>query len=585
MRNVTSNRLTALTGFLGLLTLLTWGVWYWGYGAALEQLNRRGQSDLTLAADRLTSELQGFRELASLVSDLDVARSALNGGEAAGQLVGMADKTGALDLAVIDTFGRQVASARGEAVQVANAGFDRAMDGALGIEHLFSSRFGRRVFVYYSPVFGENGPVIGAVAVTVDVEAIEASWRGGRPAVYFTDDRDVVFVSNRSELVFRSRSGNALAADVRSDPGASAASPFFSFQSRQTRGLEVWRINGGKYLPAEAIHLTQHMPTVGLTGEALLDVAPAKMIAGLQALATAALILAFGAMLFIVTERRRTLAAANQLLEARVRARTSELEAVAVSLRREVAERTDAEARLKKAQDDLVQAGKLSALGQMSAGISHELNQPLMAIQSFAENAEAFLERGKPERAADNLGRISELVRRMGRIIRNLRAFSRQESEPLTEVEVGAAIDATLEMVATKARQEGAVIRWNGLDAPVWVRAGEVRLQQVVLNLISNAIDAMEGQDEKVVWVDVEQADRVTVSVRDSGPGIAEPEKIFDPFYSTKQVGAAEGMGLGLSISYGLVQSFGGAIRGRNHPDGGAVFTVELDAAKGREAA
>lgn len=134
----------------------------------------------------------------------------------------------------------------------------------------------------------------------------------------------------------------------------------------------------------------------------------------------------FGAILFFVQQKRAALAdrltveaAANARLEARVVERTQELTEVNADLRREVSERKEAEAALKRAQDELVQAGKLSALGKMSAGISHELNQPLMAIRSFAENGEQFFDRGKPERARDNLGKISELARRMGRIIQN----------------------------------------------------------------------------------------------------------------------------------------------------------------------
>ena len=576
MKSFFPNRLIAPLAFSTFVALLSWGVWELGYRSALEQLSRRGESDLELAADRLTGELQGFRELAALMSDHPVVASALGGAYVQDTLAEIADKTGALNLSVVDTAGQEIASARGDFHYVGDrTGFERAMDGALGVEHLRSDRFNRRVFVFYAPIFGVRGPVTGAVSVTVDVEAIESSWRGDQQAIYFTDSDRLIFISNRSELVLLSKSENPATPN--------GIEPFFEYQTQSRYGHEVWLIDGGRYLPSTALHLQLEMPTVDLLGEALLDVAPARQIAGLQAAVAAALCLAFGAMLFWATERRRTLAIANRQLEARVQKRTAELEATAVELRREVVERAAAEARLKKAQDDLVQAGKLSALGQMSAGISHELNQPLMAIRSFAENAEAFLERGKPERAAENLNRISELVRRMGRIIKNLRAFSKQESEPLTDVELGAAIDATLEMAATKARQENAVIQWDGMSGPLWVRAGEVRLQQVLLNLISNAIDAMEGQEEKTVRVAVASGDRVTVAVRDHGPGIAEPEKIFDPFYSTKQVGAAKGMGLGLSISYGLVQSFGGAIRGRNHPDGGAIFTIELDAAKRRE--
>ncbi|KIQ69571.1 His Kinase A (phospho-acceptor) domain protein/Histidine kinase-, DNA gyrase B [Wenxinia marina DSM 24838] len=243
-----------------------------------------------------------------------------------------------------------------------------------------------------------------------------------------------------------------------------------------------------------------------------------------------------------------------------------------------MAERLEAEARLKKAQGDLVQAAKLSALGEMSAGISHELNQPLMAIRYFADNARGFLARGRPEVADGNLQRIGEMARRMGRIIRNLRAFARQENEALSDIGLAAVIEQVVEMAEVRARAAGATILWTAPDAPLVVRAGEVRLAQVILNLVTNAIDAMEGTPERRVEITARRADgRAVVEVRDTGPGIAEPERIFDPFYTTKSVGGEEGMGLGLSISYGLVQSFGGAIRGRNRDGGGAVFTVELD--------
>jgi two-component system C4-dicarboxylate transport sensor histidine kinase DctB len=106
---------------------------------------------------------------------------------------------------------------------------------------------------------------------------------------------------------------------------------------------------------------------------------------------------------------------------------------------------------------------------------------------------------------------------------------------------------------------------------------GEVRLGQVFVNLINNAADAMADATEKRIEIVLDRGPRLSVSVRDTGPGIAEPDRIFDPFYSTKAVGSSEGMGLGLSISYGLVQSFGGNIRGANAPGGGAMFTVELE--------
>jgi two-component system C4-dicarboxylate transport sensor histidine kinase DctB len=340
---------------------------------------------------------------------------------------------------------------------------------------------------------------------------------------------------------------------------------------------EIWHLDWGPYLPRRALHLVRDLPVIGLTAEALVDVAPARRLASLQAASVAAICLAFGALLFLATERRRALAEANAVLESRVQERTRELTEANAHLHREIAERQEAEAALKQAQADLIQAGKLSALGQMSAGISHELNQPLMAIRSFAENGAQFLERGRPEVAAENLTRISDLARRMGRIIKNLRAFSRQESEAAGRVDLVAVLDSVVDLTGARLRRDGVTLHLDRPAHPVWVRGGEVRLGQVFVNLVANAADAMAGQEGGAIWISISDGAPLTVTVRDSGPGIDMPDKVFDPFYTTKPIGASEGMGLGLSISYGIVQSFGGAIHGGNSPGGGALFTVQLE--------
>jgi two-component system C4-dicarboxylate transport sensor histidine kinase DctB len=301
-----------------------------------------------------------------------------------------------------------------------------------------------------------------------------------------------------------------------------------------------------------------------------------------------ALLLAFSALYLLIADRRRVLseqladeAASNAALELRVNERTQSLSQANQSLRREIREREDAERELKRAQADLVQAGKLSALGKMSAGISHELNQPLMAIDSFAENAESYLARGQKSKAANNLSRISDMSQRMGRIIKNLRAFARQENEPMTDVDLAKVVDAALEIMQTRLMALGVEVDWRHPETPVFVRGGEVRLQQVVMNLASNAAEAMANQQTRRLSISIDHKNgTVLLELRDTGPGLTEADRIFDPFYTTKEVGKSEGMGLGLSISYGLVQSFGGQIRGRNQKEGGAVFTVELVAAK-----
>ncbi len=571
---------------------LSAGVWWWAEGRALEQLELAGQSDLMLAGDSLKNELDKFRSLAVVVAAHPDVRAVLEAGDTVDQadfLLELADKAGSLDIVVVDRAGQELATASAGPAQ-SHAGspyFARAMHGALGVYHLLSDRYERRAFLFAAPVFAVDGPVQGAVIVTADVEAVEAGWRGNRPTVFFTDELGVIFVSNRTELILRSRTGDVREAGQSAEYPAGVVSALPQITTRLARGQhEIWQMDGGRYLPDAGLHLTRPMPVIGLTGEALFDVAPVRQLALLQAAVAGALALAFGAFVFWATERRRTLAEANARLEARVMSRTAELEALNASLQSEVAERRAAQADLQQAQADLVEAGKLSALGQMSAGISHELNQPLMAIRSFAENAEAFLAKDKPDRAAQNLARIGDLARRMGRIIKNLRAFARQESDTLRDVDMVGVVEGVVDMIGPRLQEAGVTLHWQRPKVAMIVRGGDVRLQQVVLNLTANAIDAMEGATGAALYIDLcGGPDKVTLTVRDTGPGLNDPEKVFEPFYSTKQMPTKEGLGLGLSISYGLVQSFGGEIRGRNHPDGGAVFTVTLDAARAEVAA
>jgi len=469
-------------------------------------------------------------------------------------LLEAADKTSALNILHVDWDGRVLGEAQPGAGGGTGPHVVRAMQGALGAEHAVVPD-GRRAYFVAAPEFGANGQVQGVLVVAVDIDNVEWDWRGSRPVVFFTDRSGEVFISNRSEILFWQRDASDRTGGLHR-PNEKVQ----GFQRSMNGSHEIWQVDWGPYIPARALHLTKDLPVIGMQVEALVGTSLATRVAGLQAAVFAALWLAFGALLFLATERRRALAEANRLLEARVEARTAEL---------------------RRAQADLVQAGKLNALGQMSAGISHELNQPLMAIRQFAENGAAFLERRQPQVAKENLGRISGLAVRAARIIKNLRAFARNESEPMGRVDLIQVIDTAVELTETQVRKAGVILDWQRPADTVFALGGEVRLAQVFVNLINNAVDAMAGQpEEKRIVIDLQVGERLAVAVRDTGPGIADPEKIFEPFYSTKEVGGdtEEGMGLGLSISYGLVQSFGGNIQGSNAATGrGAVFIVELD--------
>lgn len=551
---------------------LSWGAWSYGYGQAIGQLAARGEADLALASDRLVAGLLRYRATAVLLSDHPALIGLHNGQapQAAEHLLqGTVDKTGALTAFYVDAQGAVMASAHGGAPDniAQSAYFQRAIDGALGAGHSVSALFDNRAYYFAAPSFAETGGVIGVLVVAVNIDRLEQEWRASRPAVFFSTDAGEIFVTSRSELLFWKKVPGGM---------ASPTGEVFDISVDRLDDFVFLRQNLSPYVPRKALYLTQPLPVIGMTGESLVDIGSAQRLAGLQAAVVAALCLGLGVFLFFAGTRRRALARANLALEGRVRARTVDLETVNQALRSEVIEREDAEAALRKAQADLVQAGKLSALGQMAAGISHELNQPLMAIRQYAENGQAFLDRRKPEKAAENLTRIASLANRAARIITNLRAFSRNESEPMGKVDLVAVLQSAVELTEARLKNDGVKLDWDSAatHGPVYARGGEVRLTQVFVNLINNAADAMLDQDSKYIRIVIDNGETLAVTVRDLGPGIADPERIFEPFYSTKEVGA--GMGLGLSISYGLVQSFGGKIRGTNVGNG-AMFTVELD--------
>lgn len=278
-----------------------------------------------------------------------------------------------------------------------------------------------------------------------------------------------------------------------------------------------------------------------------------------------------------ITQRKQyeeELQHARELLEHRVEERTVDLTDANRKLLEEVEKH-------KNTQDELIQTAKLAVLGQMSAGINHELNQPLTAIRTYADNANAFLAMGRMETVQKNLNEISQLTERMAKIIHPLKEFSRKTSGNAEPVCLKNVHDGAMSIMYGRLSKVKAQVNWpDGLEYN-YVMGDTVRLEQVLVNLISNALQAMEKQVTPVIDIALHCDEQWAVLlVRDHGPGIPSDDvnRVFEPFYTTKKAG--QGLGLGLSISYRIIESMGGLLSVENHPQGGAVFKICLPRAQ-----
>lgn len=442
---------------------------------------------------------------------------------------------------------------------------------------------------YFSAPVRDGTAILGVVVVKVDIEPIEAAWHGAQGDFIVTDPEGIIFMSGRPDWLYHSLlplTENRLARTAVSRRYADATLRELPIHWEGERDGQLVMEIDDRGSRRELLVLKEEMEEAGWTIRLLADTAPIHaqantLIAGFLLILTIASLI-----LSILVQRRARLRerlalqhAAREDLEQRVAARTADLALVNSRLETEVAERTAAETQLRQTQADLVQAGKLAALGQMSAALSHEFNQPLTAARTFADNAATLLERGRTAEARENLASIVSLTERMASIARHLRNFARKPNERLGPVPVEEAVRDTLEIVGWRLKAADATLDIDLGDPPPVVMAGAVRLQQVLVNLLANAADAVEGRpDRRIALTAGQEGGHVTIVVRDRGPGVpsAIAGRIFDPFFSTKGVG--KGLGLGLSISYNIVSDFGGRLSVADHPEGGAMFALTLDA-------
>ncbi len=473
--------------------------------------------------------------------------------------------------------------------------FKQAMKGKLGRYFALGSTSSKRGYYFAYPV-RKDDEILGAVAIKINIDLVEQSWAARDENFLVSDPDGVIFITTNPEWRFKTL--KLLEHEVRLRITDSRRYQDATLVPLSDKVEPLWDKvqildidNGVGNDKRRVLKQSQFMPQAGWNVHILTDtrILRKKVLlvnimvgTGLSLTYILALLLIqrnyrLAQLHQIEEESKRALLEANEQLESRVSDRTQELTEANKMLRQEILERKQTEVKLKRTRKELIHAAKLAVLGQMSAGINHELNQPLAAIRSYTDNGKQFLQKGRLEDAMWNLEQIGELTERMAQIGIQLKLFSRKSSGMIVVVPLHGVIDGALEILKPSLKNEAVELTIDIQPENLEVRANHVLLQQVLVNLISNAMQAIEGQKVKKILIECHAfGEKVVVAVHDNGPGVSTEllHEIFEPFFTTKKSG--QGLGLGLTISDRIVRDFGGHIT-LVQSEEGARFEFTLD--------
>tara|TARA_R110002072_G_scaffold102450_1_gene225316 strand:- start:1685 stop:3439 length:1755 start_codon:yes stop_codon:yes gene_type:complete len=528
-----------------------------------ETTRNRSELRLTLYVANLMSELQRnsivpqlLARDPQLIAALDYKDYSLS----TARLLSFVDEIGAASLMLLDSDGRTVAATdrnRLGELHKTSPYFINALRSNTTIFTTIQLENGAYSFVYSRRV-EVAGSTAGVLAVEVDLQKLESGWAGVSDAVFVADSEGTIVMS--TEPRWRGLDERS-ALDIQSAPSAI---------ERAVRATQDWAaLPIDAYLRGEAVLRREaRVPFQGWRMVSYTTYASVRQrvngILALEVMGFAILL----ALMFWLWSRR----AASRIVL--VQRESAELRALNIRLQREIAERQKVEKTLQVAEQTLAQSSKLAALGEMSAAVSHELNQPLAAMKTYLAGARLLLQRKRPEEALSSFQRIDDLIERMGAITKQLKSYARKGADAFSPIDARAAVSSALSMMEPQLKTRDITITRTLPEDEVMIMGDRMRLEQVIINLLRNALDATKGVRDPSIEIILATGETVSFTVRDNGHGIDDLDELFEPFYTTKQPG--DGVGLGLAISSGIVNDLGGRLTARNAAGGGAVFEVQL---------
>ena len=589
-------RINYLTAIFVYLIVIGWNVWWsftWLYHQKLKDLAEDGSSSLELYMTYLQGVLEKYEHLPELLANDKLLADMLNK-QSKPEQIDFLNKyleninwiSNASDTYLMDAQGRTIAASNWKDEHPFvdqnfsyRPYFKEAMNGRLGRYFALGTTSSHRGYYFAYPV-RQNEKILGALVIKINIDPVENKWGNEDQTFLVTDPDGVIFLSTNKDWRFHtlfplSKEIQQRVRDSLRYPNASLEPlQVISEQDSDTGKIIRIRMSGDAKIK-KYLWQARFMEQAGWNVQILTDTWRVERFVFLIFLVVSSLFILAGLLVVLLKQRRqrkidlnrfaeqsrKVLQAANEKLETRVSERTHELTDMNTLLRKEIDERKRAEIALRHTRSELVHAAKMAALGQMSAGINHELNQPLAAIRSYSDNGKLFLQKGRFEDTMWNLEQISELTERMAQIGVQLKQFSRKSSGQMTVVPLHGVIDGALEILNPVIRKSVVKIDVTLQPEGLEVRANDVLLQQVVVNLVDNALHAVEGlAKQEIVIFACRKEGKVVITVEDSGTGIP-PEHlphIFEPFYTTKQSG--QGLGLGLTITERILREMNGEI-------------------------
>ena len=540
-----------------------------------ESTRNRAELRIALYSGNLLAELRQNAIVPQLLSRDPALIEALTRADyslSTQRLISFVEEIGAASLVLYDIDGRTVAATDRNRLGASHRQEAYFVDAIRSNSTVFSviprSTGGYRFF--YSRRIQEGGTTLGVIAAEVDLQRFERAWAGISDAVIVTDSTgDIIMATEprwrgltETEALSNQTPQSAIERAIKATADWTALPP-----DAYLRGEAVMRLSSR--IPFRGWRITSYTTYASVREKV-------NGVLALEVMGFAILL----ALTFYALSRRTAGRAALFQRE------SAELRALNVALQREIAERKRVQQTLAVAEQTLEQSSKLAALGEMSAAVSHELNQPLAAMKTYLAGARLLMQRNRLEEALSSFGRIDDLIERMGAITRQLKSYARKGQQQFSPFDMGEALASALSMMEPQLRQRQVQINRILPDAPVQVMGDRMRIEQVLVNLLRNAIDATKSERNPKVDIILSAGETATLTVRDNGPGIEDLDALFEPFYTTKQSG--DGVGLGLAISSGIVTDLGGRLTARNGQNGGAVFEMQLpimDSAENSQAA